>query len=196
MSVPSTVAPMTRAPLWPRTLDSVLTDTLRATREFDDARAWLDQARHGPMAPLAAEVWALDRDHAHVLLIRHRWRGWVPPGGKVDPGETPIEAAARELLEETGVSGNLDPVPTAVSVRSYRADWDPSLGLSYAATIDRALPLTGEDGQPAAWIPLEHDWETVFPEDRDRIREHVRRSASDAARRAPIIDHQIERRTA
>lgn len=174
---------MTRTPLSPRTLGSVLTDTLRATREFDDARTWLNEAFNEPMAPVAAEVWALDRDHGHVLLIRHRWRGWVPPGGKVDPGETPIEAAARELLEETGVAGDLDPVPAAVSVRSYRSDWDPSLGFSYVASIDRKLPLAGEEGQPAAWIPLEQDWETVFPEDRDRIREHVRWSASQTGSR-------------
>ena len=164
-------------------MDAVPFDALRATREFDDARAWLEEARHGPMAPIAAEVWALDHEHRHVLLVRHRRRGWVPPGGKVDFGETPIEAAARELLEETGVAGDLDPVPAAVSVRSYRSDWDPSLGLSYVATIGRELPLAGEDGQPAAWIPLEQEWETVFAEDRDRIREHVRWSASQIGSR-------------
>ena len=181
--LPSTVARMTHAPISPRTMDAVPFDALRATREFDDARAWLEEARHGPMAPIAAEVWALDHEHRHVLLVRHRRRGWVPPGGKVDFGETPIEAAARELLEETGVAGDLDPVPAAVSVRSYRSDWDPSLGLSYVATIGRELPLAGEDGQPAAWIPLEQEWETVFAEDRDRIREHVRWSASQIGSR-------------
>ncbi|HET9142967.1 NUDIX domain-containing protein [Actinophytocola sp.] len=31
---------------------------------------------------------------------RHRMRGWVSPGGKVEPGETPRMAAARELMEE------------------------------------------------------------------------------------------------
>ncbi|HET9554242.1 MAG TPA: NUDIX domain-containing protein [Anaeromyxobacteraceae bacterium] len=41
-----------------------------------------------------------------VLLIRHRRLGtWLPVGGEIEPGETPIEAARRELSEETGLAG-------------------------------------------------------------------------------------------
>ncbi|WDZ94068.1 NUDIX domain-containing protein [Nocardiopsis sp. HUAS JQ3] len=119
-------------------------------------------------------MWVTDPGFSHVLLVRHRWRGWVPPGGKVETGETPREAASRELLEETGVSGRLLPLPAAACVRSYRSDWSPTLGLSYVAIIDRSLRLGGEAGQPSAWIPLEDDWQSVFPEDCDRIRRHVR----------------------
>jgi 8-oxo-dGTP pyrophosphatase MutT (NUDIX family) len=46
-----------------------------------------------------------------VLLIRTRAGLWTLPGGRVDEGESPAEAAAREAFEEAGVSGHLHPRP-------------------------------------------------------------------------------------
>ncbi|WP_237297285.1 NUDIX hydrolase [Streptomyces sp. 3211] len=156
------------------TLEAAFADAQLAVREYDGALAWLDRAREAPMEPLSAEVWVTDPSFSHVLLVKHRVRGWVPPGGKVEPGETPRGAARRELGEETGLKGELLALPAAVAVRSYRADWSATLGLSYAAVVDREVPLAGENGQPPRWFGLDETWESVFPSDRDRIRTHVR----------------------
>jgi ADP-ribose pyrophosphatase YjhB (NUDIX family) len=44
-------------------------------------------------------------DHARLLLVRHAGDrdGWAVPGGAVDIGESPAQAAVREICEETGV---------------------------------------------------------------------------------------------
>jgi len=39
-----------------------------------------------------------------LVFIRHRTRGIELPGGKMEPGETPLAAAVRETYEETGAS--------------------------------------------------------------------------------------------
>jgi len=46
-----------------------------------------------------------------VLVIHHlRLETWLPVGGEMESGETPLEAAIRELHEETGLSGRFPPL--------------------------------------------------------------------------------------
>jgi 8-oxo-dGTP pyrophosphatase MutT (NUDIX family) len=66
-----------------------------------------------------------DPNRGYLMLWRHRfitdtW-GWEIPAGRIEPGETPDEAARRETLEETGWEpGPLRPLVT----------YHPSNGLS------------------------------------------------------------------
>lgn len=43
-------------------------------------------------------------DHYSFLLIQHHAGHWGFPKGHADPGESPLEAACREFVEETGVT--------------------------------------------------------------------------------------------
>ncbi|MFI6601579.1 NUDIX hydrolase [Nonomuraea sp. NPDC050536] len=58
----------------------------------------------------AARVVCVDPDGKVLLLRWHdRVSGetfWEPPGGGIQAGETPLEAARRELTEETGLPGS------------------------------------------------------------------------------------------
>ncbi|MFE1312442.1 NUDIX domain-containing protein [Streptomyces sp. NPDC058755] len=165
---------MIREALEHRVIEAAATDVRLARTEFDGAGKWLTAVGQGPSEPLAAEVWVFDADLARVLLVHHRWRGWVPPGGRVEPGETPREGARRELFEETGVKAELLPEPAVATVRSYGPGWAATLGLSFVAVVGGATPLVAESGQPAAWKSLNEDWASYFPEDASRIRQHAR----------------------
>ena len=58
-----------------------------------------------------ALVAAFNSDRQVLLLKRpdnvHQGGFWSFPGGKVNEGETPLDAAVREFREETGLSGKL-----------------------------------------------------------------------------------------
>ena len=154
----------------PAAITAALADARDAVFEYDDACDWFAARAATFREPLAVEVWVLDPSLSHVLLVEHRWRGWVPPGGAAEPGERPAEAAERELAEETGLEIQLLDRPAAVTVRSYHPDWSATLGLSYAAIADpSSVRLSAEVGQPAAWTPLSSAWTSVFPDDRRRI---------------------------
>lgn len=50
-----------------------------------------------------------------VLVIEHRrLKTWLPIGGELEAGETPLEAAVRELREETGIVVELAPLAGAL----------------------------------------------------------------------------------
>jgi 8-oxo-dGTP pyrophosphatase MutT (NUDIX family) len=73
----------------------------------------------------------IDADE-RVLLIQERIENgqvhWLTPGGGVEPGETPPDAAVREAAEETGIAVVLDPPAQAVLVTRRLWSWN---GVTY-----------------------------------------------------------------
>jgi 8-oxo-dGTP diphosphatase len=149
--------------------EAARTDAEAAAFEYDNARTWFESVMPDFDEPLAVEVWIFDPNRQRVLLVNHRWRGWVPPGGAVEPGETPRDAAVREALEEVGLTVELAPEPAAVAVRSFRHDWAPTLALSYTAVAPPSAIPQGEAGQEPAWFDLATKWSSVFNDDRQRM---------------------------
>lgn len=67
------------------------------------------------VARRAFSVAVYARRGEQVLVIEHRRLAtWLPIGGELESGETPLEAARRELREETGLEGRFRPLARAL----------------------------------------------------------------------------------
>lgn len=92
-----------------------------------------------------------------VLLAR--WTGregpeWTLPGGGIDFGEHPRDAAVREVFEETGYHVRLDAL-LAVDAFRFRVS-QHHLRIVYSGTVvggELTFEIGGSTDQ-AAWVPL------------------------------------------
>ncbi|MFE6508122.1 NUDIX domain-containing protein [Nocardioides sp. NPDC057764] len=101
-----------------------------------------------------------------LMIERGDGLGWALPGGKLDPGETPIDACVRELAEETSLQ--LD--PAGFTMLEPQAVPDPRAGANSWMVTVPGLTLVGGDPLPAvqglddaadaAWIPAD-SWEEL-----------------------------------
>lgn len=73
--------------------------------------------------PGASAVVPLHDDGTVTLIRQHRHAAggeiWEIPAGKLDPGETPEQCAARELREEVGLVGTLTRLTTILTTPAF-----------------------------------------------------------------------------
>ena len=91
-------------------------------------------------------------DEPWVLLIRSA-HGWSFPKGHPEPGETPEETAAREILEETGIRAEVDP-GYAFAVPSARAGDCRKIVFFSGRSLDGRKEPVADEVRDAAWVPL------------------------------------------
>ena len=101
-----------------------------------------------------------------VLLIRRgtppRQGEWSLPGGRIEPGERAVDAALRELREETGVEAEITGLIDVVDGLFPEAGRHYVL-IDYAARWLSGEPVAGDDAIEARFVALDEvdtliDW--------------------------------------
>ncbi len=100
-----------------------------------------------------------DEPVREFLLMKHPDR-WDLPKGHVDPGETEIECALRELWEETGIPADaiaLDPgfrFAVQYQVQSRRTGWAwwPKTLVVFLGRLLRDVEITTSEHEACRWF--------------------------------------------
>jgi 8-oxo-dGTP diphosphatase len=138
-----------------------------------------------PRPSLTVDVVLVTRDAAPwVLLIRRKadpFAGkWALPGGFVDDNERLIDAARRELKEETGVEqADLEQLHTFGDPGRDPRGWTVSVVYLALVSPDQLSATAGDDAAEVGWFPLGEPPPLAF--DHANILARVRHRLADRA---------------
>ena len=114
--------------------------------------------------PVPAACVVLVDDRNRLLLVQRRVAPkqgmWCLPGGFVECGETPEQAAVRELQEETGLSGRIN---TLIGVTTGPGTLYKSILLiAYLVTRFSGSAMAGDDACDVDFFDADHLPEIAF----------------------------------
>ncbi|MEZ5211798.1 MULTISPECIES: NUDIX hydrolase [unclassified Gordonia (in: high G+C Gram-positive bacteria)] len=106
------------------------------------------------MKTVVAASAVLVDDDGRVLLVKRGHEPekghWSVPGGRVEPGETPAQAAVREVREETGLDVRVgDELWTAIVPFGDDSRYEVH---DFAATVLGGELRSGDDADDARWV--------------------------------------------
>ena len=105
-------------------------------------------------------------ENNQVLLVRHKIRGWELPQGRVEEGESLLDALRREVLEETGSQIRN---PQAAVIWSKISD-PATVIVCFRAEFASGELTPSEETPEVIWMPREKILPLVsHPVNRDRI---------------------------
>ena len=112
-------------------------------------------------------------DEGRVLMVRRapgasRAGYWSIPAGFVDYGEEVRAAAARELLEETGLVAEIGEVAYVAS--NFHDPAKLTVGVWFDGTVVGGHLQAGDDADEVGWFPLDDLPDLAFDTDREFLR--------------------------
>lgn len=140
--------------------------------KLESIREW---ATEGSGRTAAARV--RDSDGRTAFVVNSWSDGWLLPGGAVEPGERPADAARREVREETGLDATIE-APLVMFDQSYVSEtdgeeWFTAQYVVYSAAAEGEIPDASQlgvtDGEitAARWFEAApeklHDGELLRP---------------------------------
>lgn len=122
----------------------------------------------------AGVVLARPTDAGWKTLLLRAWRNWDFPKGMTEAGETPLQAACREVGEETGITAlSFDWGEQFIDTGPYNRGKTARYYLAKTATIDVVMGPSPETGRPEhheyRWMSFDEAWDLSSPRVRNVV---------------------------